>query len=284
MKENQMSKPPWEQSVEHARLATIKTFEGRMEAAQASFEQIPKNGRGAEGHTLAEFAEQSGIAYGSIDKYRRVFIWLGEDFGQVAEIGSYSVAREALSAGRWATVRGFLQERDRTALPDGFKSWTLDAVRVGLLDIKPSNTGRMQRAAAAAGIEPGPDEVALASAVDQMESMTDNEVFDTAVAASKVLSEREKPAKKGRRRDSTPQVELMFAISRLKNLVIWFDDDEDEAVVDDQDRYLMQGLIQAGRGYLDAIEAYVEGRDSFSEADMQELHALLREAESTERK
>lgn len=44
-----------------ARLALLKTFEGRMEAAAASFDQIPPNGKGVKrGRTLTDFAEEAG--------------------------------------------------------------------------------------------------------------------------------------------------------------------------------------------------------------------------------
>jgi hypothetical protein len=62
-----------------------------MEIAEASFEQVPPDGKNAGGHTLQEFAEEAGIEYGTLDQYRQVWRWLDEDFGLTSEI-SYTVA------------------------------------------------------------------------------------------------------------------------------------------------------------------------------------------------
>ena len=157
----------WEEAVATARTAITKTFEGRMEAAKASFTVIPENGKGAGGHTLAEFAEELGISYGSIDEYRRVWLWLGKSFGHMPEIGAYSIAREAMKSKLWSSAKSFLAARGKADLPTGFKSWTLDAVRIGMLNVQPTNTGQIQRRAAQTGVEPSKDEIAAASAADK---------------------------------------------------------------------------------------------------------------------
>jgi len=168
-----MAKPTWEESVERGRLAGLKTFEGRMEAAKASLEQIPPNGKDASGHTLSEFAEATEIGYDSVQVYRRVWLWIGADLGYVSKIGAYSVAVEACKSDRWKTVKGFLQERDRTPLPEGFKRWTVDAVRTALLNKPMTHTGRAQQQAASEGRDVTPDEQHAASAADHSEQATE---------------------------------------------------------------------------------------------------------------
>jgi hypothetical protein len=117
----------WRAAVARARSALSKTFEGRMEAALASFEVVPENGRGAAGHTLADFAAEVGIGYAAIDQYRQVMKWLG-DFVYVYEISSYSLARQAQVSGRWesgADFACFLAEADT---PPRLR-WTVGALR-----------------------------------------------------------------------------------------------------------------------------------------------------------
>ena len=89
----------WRAAVARARGALSKTFEGKMEAALASFDVVPQHGRGAAGRTLSDFAADVGISYGALDQYRQVLRWLG-DFVHVYEIPSYSLARVAQVSGR----------------------------------------------------------------------------------------------------------------------------------------------------------------------------------------
>ena len=94
----------WRAAVARARGALSKTFEGKMEAALASFDVVPQHGRGAGGHTLSDFAAAVGISYGALDQYRQVLRWLG-DFVHVYEIPSYSLARVAQVSGSLAQRR-----------------------------------------------------------------------------------------------------------------------------------------------------------------------------------
>jgi hypothetical protein len=94
-----------------------------MEIAEASFEQVPPDGKNAEGRSLSQFAEETGIEYGTLDQYRQVWRWLDEDFGLTSEI-SYTVAREAMKAGE--TVETIV-ERQKQDPPEGYKRWTVGA-------------------------------------------------------------------------------------------------------------------------------------------------------------
>jgi hypothetical protein len=117
----------WRSAVARAKGALSKTFEGRMEAALASFEAVPEHGRGAAGHTLAEFAREVGIGYSALDQYRQVMKWLG-DFVYVYEISSFSLARQAQVSGHWsggAQFASFLaRQRTDSGLP-----WSVGALR-----------------------------------------------------------------------------------------------------------------------------------------------------------
>ena len=62
----------WRAAVARARSALSKTFEGRMEVALACFDVVPENGKGAAGHTLADFASEVGVGYAALDQYRQV--------------------------------------------------------------------------------------------------------------------------------------------------------------------------------------------------------------------
>ena len=117
----------WRAAVARARSALSKTFEGRMEAALASFDAVPEHGRGAAGRTLADFAAEVGIGYAALDQYRQVMKWLG-DFVYVYEISSYSLARQAQISRRWpsgAEFARFLADRDA---PPGLR-WTVGGLR-----------------------------------------------------------------------------------------------------------------------------------------------------------
>ncbi len=117
----------WRAAVARARSALSKTFEGRMEAALASLEVVPQNGRGAAGHTLADFAAEVGIGYAAIDQYRQVMKWLG-DFVYVYEISSYSLARQAQVSGRWDSGAEFACFLAEAGTSPGLR-WTVGALR-----------------------------------------------------------------------------------------------------------------------------------------------------------
>ncbi len=120
----------WRAAVARARGALSKTFEGKMEAALASFDVVPQHGKGAAGRTLSDFAAEVGISYGALDQYRQVLRWLG-DFVHVYEIPSYSLARVAQVSGRWRSGADFARfvetEESLTGLP-----WTVSALRLYL--------------------------------------------------------------------------------------------------------------------------------------------------------
>ena len=120
----------WRAAVARARSALSKTFEGRMEAALASFEVVPENGRGAGGHTLADFAAEVGIGYASLDQYRQVMKWLG-DFVYVYEISSYSLARQAQVSGRFSCGAEFSRFLADEPTPMGHP-WTVGSLRLHL--------------------------------------------------------------------------------------------------------------------------------------------------------
>ena len=120
----------WRAAVARARGALSKTFEGKMEAALASFDVVPQHGRGAAGRTLSDFAAEVGISYGALDQYRQVLRWLG-DFVHVYEIPSYSLARVAQVSGRWRSGAEFARFIEAEESPTGLP-WTVSALRVYL--------------------------------------------------------------------------------------------------------------------------------------------------------
>lgn len=156
-----MTEHTWEQSVEKARLALVKTFEGRVEAALASIEQIPLGqGRNRDGEpTVAQFALDAGIEYVVLREYRQVTKWLGEmsadaDFSadtaryRLGDIKVYSLAREGMNAGKWRNGTLFATFLDANTPPEPFARWTVDALRVHLGQ-RPTNTGKVALAIAA---------------------------------------------------------------------------------------------------------------------------------------
>ena len=120
----------WRAAVARARGALSKTFEGKMEAALASFDVVPQHGRGAAGRTLSDFAAEVGISYGALDQYRQVLRWLG-DFVHVYEIPSYSLARVAQVSGRWRSGAEFARFVEHEESPTGLP-WTVSALRLYL--------------------------------------------------------------------------------------------------------------------------------------------------------
>jgi hypothetical protein len=120
----------WRAAVARARSALSKTFEGKMEAALASFDVVPQHGRGADGRTLSDFAAAVGISYAALDQYRQVLRWLG-DFVHVYEIPSYSLARVAQVSGHWRSGSEFARFLDRVDSPTALP-WTVSALRVYL--------------------------------------------------------------------------------------------------------------------------------------------------------
>ncbi len=132
----------WRAAVARARSALSKTFEGRMEAALASFEVVPEHGRGAAGHTLADFAAEVGIGYAALDQYRQVMKWLG-DFVYVYEISSYSLARQAQVSGLWSSGTDFVAFLGQADAPPGLR-WTVGALR-DYLEQQPARASRARR-------------------------------------------------------------------------------------------------------------------------------------------
>jgi hypothetical protein len=116
-------KVPWAESVGRARAGLTKSFQGRMEIAEASFEQVPPDGKNAGGRTLAEFAEDAGVEYAALDNYRQVWRWLEEDFRITSEIG-FTVALEAMKAGEMVET---IVERQKQDPPEGYKRGTVGA-------------------------------------------------------------------------------------------------------------------------------------------------------------
>lgn len=151
----------WRAAVARARSALGKSFEGRMEAALASFDVVPEHGRGAAGRTLADFAAAVGIGYAALDQYRQVMKWLG-DFVHVYEISSYSLARLGQVSGCFADGAHFSAFLAENAPPDGLP-WTVAALREHLERHPPGDPGgrseSRRRAAgpARAGAEGAPE-------------------------------------------------------------------------------------------------------------------------------
>ena len=158
---------PWEESVEKARMAVSKSFEGRMEAAAASFEQVPKAGKAAHGHTLSEFALQVGIGYSSLTDYREVWDWLGRDHLPHMR-KSYSVARAAKRSGRWETGKEFVA----FAAENPEAARTVESLR-DYLGKAQTNTGKVAKAAAEEKREPSD----LAESVEATEKVGDLWVY-----------------------------------------------------------------------------------------------------------
>lgn len=179
--------PQWGHSVEKARLALVKTFEGRIEAALASFEQIPGgSGRKKNGEqTLAQFALDAEIDYTTLKTYREVTKWLGQkslrgDFSEetaryrVGDIGNYSLAREAMNSKKWANGTLFAAFMESTTPPEEVAKngrWTVDALRVHL-NRKPTNTGTLALALAA-GEKVTEDDLHGAAAKDHVEEVVE---------------------------------------------------------------------------------------------------------------
>lgn len=143
----------WRAAVARARSALSKTFEGKMEAALASFDVVPQHGRGAAGRTLSDFAAEVGISYGALDQYRQVLRWLG-DFVHVYEIPSYSLARVAQVSGRWRNGADFASFVERAESPTGMP-WTVSALRLYLNEY-PRPTAAEERSSARTGARRGP--------------------------------------------------------------------------------------------------------------------------------
>jgi len=176
----------WEQSVEKARLALVKTFEGRVEAALASTEQIPfGEGRGGSRDRqakLAQFALDTGIKYQTLQEYRAVTKWLGKKSAaaefdaetaryRTGDITSYSLARKGMESKKWATGTLFVAFLDANTPPAPFVRWTWDSLSVHLGG-KPTNTGK-QTLAIAAGEKVSDDEQHKAAALDHAAEAAD---------------------------------------------------------------------------------------------------------------
>jgi hypothetical protein len=172
----------WKQSVTKARTALLKTFEGRMVAAAASFEQVPPNGKGANG-SLAEFARDVGVEYQTLNEYRQVWSWLGSDLRHVPQIGNYSVAREAMKSKPWskrsaAEFVETLEKAEKVIRVPGFEpyffdEWTVDAVRAVLLGQQPKKTLLVQMTAIETGQDPTDEELDEAEAEDELSDAID---------------------------------------------------------------------------------------------------------------
>lgn len=161
-----MSTTTWEQSVEKARLASLKSFEGRLEVAKASFEQIPANGKGVpREQTLAKFAAEAGLEYDALGVYRQVARWWGDFDPQVGI--SWTFAREAMRTKKWKTGKALVTFTLRENPPEPFLTWTLDALRVHL-GKEPTNTGKVALKAMA-GESVSEDEHHAAAAKDAAE-------------------------------------------------------------------------------------------------------------------
>ncbi len=143
----------WRAAVARARGALSKTFEGKMEAAFASFDVVPQHGRGAAGRTLSDFAAEVGISYGALDQYRQVLRWLG-DFVHVYEIPSYSLARVAQVSGRWRSGAEFARFIECEESPTGLP-WTVSALRVFLNEHPRETPSEQQRSGRGAGARRG---------------------------------------------------------------------------------------------------------------------------------
>jgi hypothetical protein len=175
-----MNTPTWEQSVEQARLASLKTFEGRLEIARSSFEQIPQHGKGAtHDYTVADFAEAIGMEYSTLLHYRSFAEWWGRDSAASGRI-SYTVGVEAQASGKWKSGKEFVTFIEKAELPTytdpsgeyepyTFTAWTMNALRVHL-NRKPNNNLKLTLKERA-GEEVTEDDVHVAAAKDSMETV-----------------------------------------------------------------------------------------------------------------
>ena len=147
-----MGKPTWERSIEKAKLASLKTFEGRLETARASFEQIPPSGGGRPSNkskTLAHFAEEAGLELKTLKNYRTIAAWWGNR--PPAGTVSWTLAREAMESGEWkdgAAFQKFILGFEPPVYelegyePHTFLEWTQNALRV-YLGREPNNHLRL---------------------------------------------------------------------------------------------------------------------------------------------
>lgn len=113
----------WNAAVDVARASEGSAFANHMKTAEASFDVVPPNGAEAEGRTLRDFADAIGLAYRTLEEYRRVWRWLGEDSLLQQGIG-YTVAVQAMTAG---DTPAQVIERQAQEPPPGFKRWTVKA-------------------------------------------------------------------------------------------------------------------------------------------------------------
>jgi hypothetical protein len=172
----------WKQSVTKARTALLKTFEGRMVAAEASFEQVRPNNSHRDG-TLAQFARDIGIEYPTLVEYRIVWLWLGEDDRYIPVIRSYSVAKEAANSKQWSkrSATEFVEALNNAEKvvrcsgyePYFFDEWTVDAVRAVLLGQQPKKTLLVQMTAIETGEDPTDEELDSAEQEDLIEDTID---------------------------------------------------------------------------------------------------------------
>jgi hypothetical protein len=198
----------WERSVEKARLALLKTFEGRVEAAIASIEQIPFVRGGDKQPKLAQFCLDAGIEYSTMREYRNVTKWLGSRNGdpsfdeataryRTGDIGTWSVACEGYRGSKWKTGTLFAAFLDATEPPAPFKRWTVDALRVHL-GHKPTNTGTLA-IKLAEGEKITPDDEHAAAAKDhaaevarEVSEIKSNLTKDVTIAEAEQVIEKER--------------------------------------------------------------------------------------------
>lgn len=138
--------PTWNQSVSRARAGNLRAIEGRFAAALASFEQFDPMGgggyrRGGSGQgaleadrTLLDFADEVGMPYATLAKYRSVvYWWFDSDLTLVDEIGPpQSVAWQALL---WAKASSVLAADVRELVAGSATNgriWTVDDVEKAL--------------------------------------------------------------------------------------------------------------------------------------------------------
>ena len=213
-----MSTQTWEASVEKARLASLKTFEGRIEAALASFEQIPRNSS-ERGGKLAQFAEDADMHFDALVRGRTVVAWLnknGKNLGDFADIlavvRSYSLAVESKAIGNWKNGAEFAKWLEATPLPtsvdiitkDGvsvydieppFKRWTVDALRIAN-GLAPTNSGNV-RMKLRAGETVTEDEILVADAKDHLAAATeDAEKVESYRSSREILNASKETEKK----------------------------------------------------------------------------------------
>jgi hypothetical protein len=248
-----MSKITWEASVEKARLASLKTFEGRLEIARASFEQIPPKGKGVpRGHTLADFADEAGLEYQQLADYRSFAGWWG-DFRPQPNI-SFTTAREAMRSGRWKNGKAFVTfalKNDPDPEVSAKGNWTLDALR-HYLDRPMTNTGKAAKAAADEGREPTPDEIHAAAAKDAL--------VEASEEAQQVEDSKESRGVNKAAKKAEAEVEEKHLDNVQKDLTTHGPSDDDEAITDIRN-YLdknFSGLISGFETRVQWMEDYVE--------------------------